>query len=212
MKKNIFSRKGLFLVLSSPSGAGKTTISRKLVSEVKNLTLSISVTTREKRRGEVEGRDYYFVDKKRFISMKNKGKFLEHAKVFGHHYGTLKSLTTKKLSAGRDVVFDIDWQGAQQLRKKLREDIVSVFILPPSFRVLKKRLVNRNQDSEPVLRKRMSLFSREVSHWAEYDYVVINDNLRDCINTIRLILESSRMQRNRQKNINSFVKGLRGKN
>ena len=113
---------------------------------------------------------------------------------------------------GEDLLFFIDWQGAQQLRKKLREDIVSVFILPPSFRVLKKRLVNRNQDSEPVLRKRMSLFSREVSHWAEYDYVVINDNLRDCINTIRLILESSRMQRNRQKNINSFVKGLRGKN
>jgi len=211
MKKNSFLRKGLILVLSSPSGAGKTTISRKLVSENKNLTLSISVTTRAQRRGEVEGKDYYFVDRKDFSSMKNKGKFLEHAKVFDHYYGTLKNLVTKALSSGQDVVFDIDWQGASQLKKKLHDDIVSVFILPPSFHILKERLVNRQQDSASVLRKRISFFSKEVSHWVDYDYVVVNDNLRECINKVKLILESSRLQRKRQKSINSFVKSLRGK-
>ena len=211
MKKNYFSRKGLILVLSSPSGVGKTTISRKLVSEDKNLSLSISVTTRAKRRGEVEGRDYYFVDRKIFSSMKNKGKFLEHAKVFDHYYGTLKSLVREALSSGKDVVFDIDWQGANQLRKKIHDNVVSIFILPPSRYLLKKRLVNRNQDSAPVLRKRMSFFSQEVSHWIDYDYVVVNDNLRECINKVKLILESSRLQRERQKGINNFIKKIKAK-
>jgi len=211
MKKNYFSRKGLILVLSSPSGVGKTTISRKLVSEDKNLSLSISVTTRAKRRGEVEGRDYYFVDRKTFSSMKNKGKFLEHAKVFDHYYGTLKSLVREALSSGKDVVFDIDWQGANQLRKKIHDNVVSIFILPPSRYLLKKRLVNRNQDSAPVLRKRMSFFSQEVSHWIDYDYVIVNDNLRECINKVKLILESSRLQRKRQKGINSFIKKIKAK-
>src|SRR5271155_5534499 len=168
------ARRGLMLVLSSPSGAGKTTLSRMLLRADRNVALSISVTTRPKRRGEVNGRDYHFIDRTRFNEMVKKGDLLEWAEVFGHHYGTPRRPVIEGLEAGRDVLFDIDWQGTQQLRERARDDLVSVFILPPSVSELERRLRRRAQDSKDIIGSRMAKAAGEMSHWPEYDYVIIN--------------------------------------
>jgi guanylate kinase len=171
------ARRGLMLVLSSPSGAGKTTLSRRLLVEETGLDLSISVTTRRRRRGEVNGRHYHFIDAKRFDQMVRAGGLLENAEVFGNRYGTPRQPVERALRAGRDVLFDIDWQGTQQLREKLPQDLVSVFVLPPSIPELERRLRARAQDDEDVIRERMAKAAGEMSHWAEYDYVVINRDI-----------------------------------
>src|ERR1700733_3458287 len=170
------ARRGLMLVLSSPSGAGKTTLSRMLLEADGHIELSVSVTTRPQRPGEVDGRDYHFIDTVRFESMVKSDKLLEWAEVFGHRYGTPRLPVEKALRAGRDVLFDIDWQGTQQLREKARDDLASIFVLPPSIAELERRLHTRALDDEDVIRRRMAKASGELSHWAEYDYVIINEN------------------------------------
>jgi guanylate kinase len=203
------TRRGLMLVLSSPSGAGKTTISRNLLKRDRNLTMSVSVTTRPKRPGEVEGQDYFFVDKTEFNIMVNKGELLEYAKVFGHYYGTPRTPVEKALGAGRDVLFDIDWQGTQQLKASARADLVSVFILPPSTAELEKRLKARAQDSAKVVAERMSKAADEMSHWAEYDYIIVNRDVTESVARVEAILAAERMRRDRQVGLSEFVKGLR---
>ena len=173
------STRGLMLVLSSPSGAGKTTLSRRLLDS-DAVTMSVSATTRAPRSGEVEGKDYFFVSPSMFTQMAQGGAFLEHALVFGHHYGTPKEPVMLALAKGRDVLFDIDWQGTQQLRQQAGDDLVSIFVLPPSHAELERRLRARAQDAEDVVAARMARASNEISHWAEYDYVVINDDLDAC--------------------------------
>ncbi len=202
-------RRGLMLVLSSPSGAGKTSISRALLDAEDNLNLSISVTTRPKRPGETEGRDYYFVDPTEFNLMVNRQELLEYAKVFGHYYGTPRSAVEDALSAGRDVLFDIDWQGTQQLAEKARDDLVSVFILPPSTAELERRLHTRAQDSEEVIGQRMARAADEITHWSEYQFVVINQDFEDSVARVRAILKSERLRRTRQVGLANFVKRLR---
>jgi guanylate kinase len=201
-------RRGLMFVLSSPSGAGKTTLSRKLMEEVDGLQMSVSATTRTPRPGEVEGKDYYFVDQKRFDEMVANGDLLEWAPVFGKKYGTPRLPVEKALSEGRDVLFDIDWQGTQQLREKAGTDVVSVFILPPSAADLEKRLHTRAQDSEEVIRGRMDRASHEMSHWAEYDYIVINHNVDDAFAEVRSILRAERLKRARRVGLTEFVRNL----
>jgi guanylate kinase len=203
------TRRGLMLVLSSPSGAGKTTISRNLLKRDRNLTMSVSVTTRPKRPGEVEGQDYFFVDKTEFNIMVNKGELLEYAKVFGHYYGTPRTPVEKALGAGRDVLFDIDWQGTQQLKASARADLVSVFILPPSTAELEKRLKARAQDSAKVVAERMSKAADEMSHWAEYDYIIVNRDVTESVARVEAVLAAERMRRDRQVGLSEFVKGLR---
>jgi guanylate kinase len=203
------SRRGLMLVLSSPSGAGKTTISRNLLKRDRNLTMSVSVTTRPKRPGEVEGQDYFFVDGTEFNLAVNKGELLEYAKVFGHYYGTPRAPVEKALGAGRDVLFDIDWQGTQQLKASARADLVSVFILPPSTAELEKRLKSRAQDSAKVVAERMSKAADEMSHWAEYDYIIVNRDVTESVARVEAILAAERMRRDRQVGLSDFVKGLR---
>jgi guanylate kinase len=203
------SRRGLMLVLSSPSGAGKTTISRNLLKRDRNLTMSVSVTTRPKRPGEVEGQDYFFVDPTEFNLMVNKGELLEYAKVFGHYYGTPGKPVEKALGSGRDVLFDIDWQGTQQLKASARADLVSVFILPPSTAELEKRLKTRAQDSAKVVAERMSKAADEMSHWAEYDYIIVNRDVTESVARVEAILAAERMRRDRQVGLSEFVKGLR---
>jgi guanylate kinase len=207
-KSKAIARRGLMLVLSSPSGAGKTTLSHKLLSEDAGLTLSISVTTRAKRKGEVEGRHYYFVDQHRFDAMVKGGDLLEYAKVFGNSYGTPRAAVEKALSAGHDVLFDIDWQGTQQLREKAHGDLVTVFVLPPSGIELERRLTSRAQDDENVIRTRMAKAADEMSHWAEYDYVVINRELDRAFLDVRSILAAERLKRERQTGLSAFVRGL----
>src|SRR6202166_4639876 len=168
------ARRGLMLVLSSPSGAGKTTLSRMLLKADRGVELSVSVTTRPKRRGEIDGRDYHFIDRARFDAMVKKGELLEWAEVFGHRYGTPRRPVDKALRAGRDILFDIDWQGTQQLREKARDDLVSVFILPPTAQELERRLERRAQDSRAIIGARMAKAAGEMSHWPEYDYVIVN--------------------------------------
>jgi guanylate kinase len=204
------ARRGLMFVLSSPSGAGKTTLSRQLLKGDPWIHLSISVTTRPKRPGEREGRDYYFIDQKKFMAMKRRGELLEWAVVFGHHYGTPRKPVANALAAGRDVLFDIDWQGTQQLREKARSDLVSVFILPPSVGELERRLHTRGQDKKNVIRQRMSKASEEMSHWAEYDYVVVNKKLWRAFQELRGILIGERLKRERQPGLSSFVRKLQG--
>jgi guanylate kinase len=202
-------RRGLMLVLSSPSGAGKTTISRRILEMDSNLTLSISATTRPKRPGEITGIDYHFIDNTEFDLRVNRGEFLEYAKVFGHYYGTPRRPVEEALSAGRDVLFDIDWQGTQQLAQSARDDLVGVFILPPSTRTLERRLKARAQDSEEVVAQRMAKAADEMSHWAEYDYIVVNTDIEASVRRVQAILEAERLRRERQVGLHDFVAQLR---
>ena len=175
------NRRGLMVVLSSPSGAGKTTLTRKLLEDHPDMAMSVSATTRAPRPGEVEGRDYFFIDKTRFGELEAAGEFLEHAKVFDNYYATPRGPVEEALSQGRDVVFDIDWQGAQQLTQAAADDLVKIFILPPNMRELEQRLRTRAQDSDSVIVKRMSKSEAEISHWAEYDYVIVNEDISTCL-------------------------------
>ena len=202
-------RRGLMLVLSSPSGAGKTSISRRLLAKENDLELSVSATTRKRRPGEVEGKDYHFVTADDFHLMINNREMLEYAKVFDHYYGTPSAPVMAALGAGRDVLFDIDWQGTQQLADASREDLVSVFILPPSTRDLEKRLLNRAQDNAEVVASRMAKASDEISHYREYDYILINADLEQAVKEVRTILQAERLRRDRQIGLTNFVKGLR---
>ncbi|MEZ5829746.1 MAG: guanylate kinase [Dongiaceae bacterium] len=202
-------RRGLMLVLSSPSGAGKTTISRRLLGIEPDLVLSISATTRPMRPSEKDGVDYHFVDQAVFDRMIAEGAFLEHAKVFDHHYGTPRTAVEQWLAAGRDVLFDIDWQGTQQLGESARADLVSVFILPPSIAALEQRLKTRAQDSAEVVARRMAKAADEMSHWNEYDYIIVNDDLEISIQRVRAILLAERLKRHRQNGLAEFVNGLR---
>jgi len=202
-------RRGLMLVLSSPSGAGKTTISREILARDPNLAMSVSATTRPKRPGEVEGRDYLFVGEEEFRLMVNRRELLEHATVFGHLYGTPREPVEEALAAGRDVLFDIDWQGTQQLREAAREDLVSVFILPPSTPELERRLKSRAQDSAEVVAQRMARAADEMSHWPEYDYIVVNREIAASVAEVEAILTAERLRRDRQIGLGEFVRGLR---
>ncbi|MCA0450199.1 MAG: guanylate kinase [Proteobacteria bacterium] len=203
------TRRGLMLVLSSPSGAGKTSISREILRRESGLTMSVSATTRAKRPGEIHGTDYFFVDKTEFGLMRNRGEFLEHAKVFDNYYGTPRSFVEEKLSAGLDVLFDIDWQGTQQLREEAHTDLVSVFILPPSTYELERRLNARAQDPAHVVAARMSKAADEMSHWAEYDYIIVNSDLDASVARVQSILTAERCKRDRQVGLGDFVKRLR---
>jgi len=202
------NKKGVMLVLSSPSGAGKSSICKSLMNLDTNLSLSISTTTRKKRPNEKSGEDYIFVSTEEFNQMLSNDHFLEHASVFDNYYGTDKSLVEKKINNGKDLIFDIDWQGAQQLREKMREDIVSIFILPPNKQELERRLKSRGQDSDEVVKKRMDGASAEITHWAEYDYVVINEDLNKSVNAVLGILKAERMKRTRQKGLVEFVRSI----
>jgi guanylate kinase len=208
VQDGLIKRRGLMLVLSSPSGAGKTTISRNLREEDSNLRMSISTTTRPMRSGEQEGVDYHFVDKAAFEREVANGAFLEHAKVFGNMYGTPRAPVERMLNAGADVLFDIDWQGTQQLRETAREDLVSVFILPPSTQALAERLRARGRDPEPVVQQRMAKASDEMSHWAEYDYIVVNENVPESVRRVSAILQAERLRRERQTGLGDFVRKL----
>ena len=202
-------RRGLMLVLSSPSGAGKTTISRALLDRDPNLTMSVSVTTRPKRPGEVANADYSFIDPTRFDLMVNRQELLEHAKVFGHYYGTPRAPVEAALAAGRDVLFDIDWQGTQQLEEKAREDLVSVFVLPPSTMELERRLIARAQDSDRVIADRMAKAADEMTHWSEYHYIIVNTDITASVAKAQAILDAERLRRDRQVGLAEFVRGLR---
>jgi guanylate kinase len=210
-KQKGIARRGLMFVLSSPSGAGKTTLSRMLLRVDRNVELSVSVTTRPKRRGEIHGRDYHFIDHGRFAAMVKSGDLLEWAEVFGHRYGTPRLPVLDALRAGRDVLFDIDWQGTQQLREKARDDLVSVFILPPSVRELERRLHRRAQDSEEIIGARMAKAAGEMSHWPEYDYVIVNTHKRLAFAEVRAILGAERLKRERQIGLSDFVRALQAK-
>jgi guanylate kinase len=202
------ARRGLMLVLSSPSGAGKTTLSRMLLERYSTIELSISVTTRKPRPGEVEGRDYHFIDEKSFDAMVARGDLLEWAEVFGSRYGTPRAPVERALAMGRDVLFDIDWQGTQQLREKGRDDLVSVFVLPPTIPDLEARLRTRAQDADDVIRARMAKAANEMSHWAEYDYVVINRDVWRAFEDVCAILAAERLKRERQTGLSAFVRAL----
>ena len=202
-------RRGFLLVLSSPSGAGKTTITRRLVADDPGLVLSVSVTTRSPRQGEVEGRDYCFIDRGRFDAMIAHGDLLEHATVFGHRYGTPRQPIEEALAAGRDIVGDVDWQGTQQLARSVPHDLVSVFVLPPSIAALEGRLRARAQDSAAVVATRMAKSVEEMSHWPEYEYVVINSDANASVSQVRAIVAAERLRRTRQLGLAGFVSGLR---
>jgi guanylate kinase len=208
---NAIARRGLMLVLSSPSGAGKTTLSRKLLAADPAVELSVSVTTRKQRPGEVDGQDYHFIDAARFDAMLKQGELLESAQVFGHRYGTPRAPVAAALARGRDVLFDIDWQGTQQLREKAAGDLVSIFVLPPSIPDLERRLRARAQDSDEVIHARMARAADEMSHWAEYDYVVINIDIERAFSDVRAILAAERLKRERQTGLSAFVRGLQAK-
>jgi guanylate kinase len=198
-------------VLSSPSGAGKTTLSRLLLEADRNVELSVSVTTRPKRRGETDGRDYHFIDLARFTAMVKSGELLEWAEVFDHRYGTPRRPVERALRAGRDVLFDIDWQGTQQLREKARDDLVSVFILPPSVQELERRLKRRAQDSHTIIGSRMAKAADEMSHWPEYDYVIVNRDIDLAFAEVCAILAAERLKRERQAGLSDFVRALQAK-
>ncbi|WP_455372633.1 guanylate kinase [Limibacillus halophilus] len=210
MSQQPIKRRGLMLVLSSPSGAGKTTISRRILESEPGMALSISATTRQPRPGEVEGKDYFFVTPERFDQMVAEGAFLEHARVFDHRYGTPRAPVEEALAAGRDVLFDIDWQGTQQIREAAREDLVAVFILPPSTGALEARLKSRAQDSDEVVARRMAKAADEMSHWQEYDYVVVNREVEESVAQVASILAAERLRRDRQSGLRAFVESLRG--
>jgi len=205
------ARRGLMLVLSSPSGAGKTTLSRKLLEEDKDVNLSVSVTTRKMRPGEKDGRDYHFIDRRRFDAMVDKDELLEWAEVFDNYYGTPAKPVLESLAAGRDVLFDIDWQGTQQLRDKARSDLVSVFVLPPTIPELERRLHARAQDDYETIHRRMAKAANEMSHWAEYDYVIVNRDIDQAFEEVKAILAAERLKRARQPGLYDFVRGLQAK-
>ena len=205
------ARRGLMLVLSSPSGAGKTTLSRRLLTEDGGVTLSVSVTTRKMRPGEVDGRDYHFIDRQRFDDLVAKDELLEWAEVFDNYYGTPRKPVMDALAAGRDVLFDVDWQGTQQLRDKTPKDVVSIFVLPPSIPELEKRLRTRAQDDYETIHRRMAKAGDEMSHWAEYDYVIINRDLDRAFAEVKAILAAERLKRERQPGLSDFVRGLQAK-
>ena len=201
-------RRGLMVVLSSPSGAGKTTLTRKLLVDMPDMSMSVSATTRPPRNGERDGVDYFFVTKTRFAELEEQGEFLEHAKVFDNHYGTPRGPVEDALMKGQDVIFDIDWQGAQQLTQAAADDLVKIFILPPNMRELEQRLRTRAQDSDSVIAKRMSKSENEISHWAEYDYVIVNEDIDTALAELKTIVGSERMRRRRQMWLGGFVKSL----
>ena len=205
----MITRRGLMLVLSSPSGAGKTSIARSLLTLDKEINMSVSATTRPRRPGEAEGKDYYFVDEEKFKTDINKGLFLEYARVFDHYYGTPLGLVQKLLSSGCDVLFDIDWQGTQQIKAKARDDLVSIFVLPPSTAELEKRLITRAQDSAEVVAGRMARAADEMSHYPEYDYIIVNHDLDQSIDAVHTILKAERLRRSRQASLTEFMKQLR---
>jgi len=201
-------RRGLMLVLSSPSGAGKTTLSRRLLQSDPSITLSVSATTRKPRLNEIDGQDYHFIDDAEFERRAKNGEFLEHAHVFGNRYGTPKKTVMAELENGKDVLFDIDWQGTQQLRQHARDDVVSVFVLPPSHDELERRLRARAQDAEDVVQRRMAKAADEISHWAEYDYIIINDDVTRAQTQLETILAAERLKRIRQLGISAFARTL----
>ena len=201
-------RRGLMLVLSSPSGAGKTTLSRRLLESDSGIVMSVSATTRPKRPTEVEGRDYFFVSSDAFGEMARAGELLEHATVFENQYGTPRQPVMDALAAGRDVLFDIDWQGTQQLKERVREDLVSIFILPPTHAELERRLRSRAQDSDAVVAKRMAEAAAEISHWPEYDYVIVNDDVERAHARVLSILAAERCRRTRLAGVGDFVAQL----
>ncbi len=203
-------RRGLMLVLSSPSGAGKTSIARALLSSEPDLRISVSVTTRPPRPGEEQAKDYYFTTEADYHRMVKSGELLEHARVFDNFYGTPRQKVEEQLAAGHDVLFDIDWQGTQQLKASARDDLVSIFILPPSLAELERRLRGRAQDTEDVMRKRMSRAADEMSHWAEYDYGIVNFDLEKSIAQVKAILTAERLRRTRQTGLVDFVNEMRG--
>lgn len=210
MKDNLNTdRRGMMIVLSSPSGAGKTSLSRKLLEKNKNLFLSISFTTRPPRPLEVNESDYFFVDDKKFIDMLNKDEFLEHAKVFDFYYGTPKKPVMNALKGGKDILFDIDWQGTQQLMNSVQDDLVKIFVLPPSAKELEKRLLKRKQDTDETVKNRMSKASDEISHYAEYDYIIINEDFDESLKKINSILIAEGLKRTRQNKIQDVIKSLR---
>ncbi|MDH4981617.1 guanylate kinase [Hyphomicrobium sp. D-2] len=201
-------RRGLLLVLSSPSGAGKTTLARHLMATDTAISMSVSVTTRRPRPGEIDGKDYIFLDEDRFKAMADGNELLEWANVFGNYYGTPHAPVEAAISGGRDVLFDIDWQGAQQLSEKMKHDVVRVFILPPSAKSLEQRLRARAQDPEEVVRKRMDAAAAEISHWPEYDYVIVNSDLQTSMEGLSAILTAERLRRERLNGLTSFVRDL----
>jgi len=205
---NSLKRRGLMFVLSSPSGAGKTTIAHKLLEEDLEIAMSISVTTRPIRPGEADGLDYRFTDLARFEAMAERGEFLEWAEVFGHHYGTPKAQIRAGLKEGQDFLFDIDWQGTQQLYQRMETDVVRVFLLPPSIEELEQRLRARATDSEDVIESRMARARAEISHWDGYDYVVINDDMQSCYEQVQAILRAERLRRARQTGLVDFTRDL----
>lgn len=208
MASDTLHRRGLMFILSSPSGAGKTTIARRLLTEDRDIAMSVSATTRPMRSGEVNGKDYHFVTQAEFDRMVEQNEFYEWAQVFGHCYGTPKSHIRAGLKEGQDFLFDIDWQGTQQLYQKAERDVVRVFILPPSLAELQRRLIGRGTDSAEVIAARMARAQAEISHWDGYDYVVVNDDVEICFGKVREILEAERMRRTRQTGLIDFVREL----
>ncbi len=202
------TRRGLMLVLSSPSGAGKSTISRALLEKHPDLTMSVSATTRPMRPGEVEGKDYFFMDTKKFEEMVAAGEFLEHAKVFDNYYGTPRGPVEAALKEGKDVLFDVDWQGTQQLSQNARDDLVSIFILPPSVEELERRLYARAQDPEEVVKRRMAKATSEMSHWAEYDYIIVNQEIPQSVAEAEAILAAERLKRERRIGLAEWLRGM----
>ena len=203
-----FTRRGLMLALSSPSGAGKTTLAKILLMSDKDLVSSVSVTTRKPRKGEAEGRDYYFITPDDYHEMIYQNLLLEHACVHDNYYGTPKQFVEDTLQTGKDVVFDIDWQGVQQLRANVPQDLVSIFIMPPDARELRRRLESRATDAPEIVEKRLAKAASEISHWGEYDYVLINDNPEKCSDNIRAILTAERLRRRRQTGIPQFIRNF----
>jgi guanylate kinase len=201
-------RRGLLLVMSSPSGAGKTTLSRRLLAADPMITMSVSVTTRPARPGEVNGRDYHFITQDEFARLRDRGDLLEYAEVFGNFYGTPKRPVMEALQAGRDVLFDIDWQGTQQLGAAMEDDLVRIFILPPSAEELRERLIGRAQDSASTVAKRMAKAADEISHWPEYDYVIVNEDIEEAGAEIEAILTAERLRRRRRVGLTGFVREL----
>ena len=202
----VVEKKGMMFVLSSPSGAGKTTLTKKIAENNPGFVISISHTTRKPRPNEINGKDYYFVEQQEFENLVKKKSFFEHAKIFDNQYGTLKEPVTEYLSSGKDVLFDIDWQGTQQIKKNKESPLVTFFILPPNIKVLKERLLNRHRGQEELISKRMSKFNEEVSHWSEYNYIVVNDDLDNCYNKIIGIINSEKKGVNYKQNIKEIEK------
>ena len=201
-------RRGITLVLSSPSGAGKTSLSRKLLEKNKKLFLSVSCTTRPPRPGEINESDYFFIEESKFNEMQKNNEFLESAKVFDHYYGTPKKPIMDALDSGMDILFDIDWQGTQQLMNSLQDDLIKVFVLPPSAKELERRLLQRNQDSDEIVKGRMSKASNEISHYAEYDYIIINENFEESLSKIESIIIAEGLKRSRQIKIQDTIDNL----